>query len=74
MPISPKKVEKKEAEPKKLYRSTKERWVAGICGGIAEYANIDPTIVRVLWILLSLIYGVGIILYIAMWIIVPEKK
>jgi len=58
---------------KRLYRSRTNRVIAGVCGGIAEYSNIDPTIVRLLWLLLSLIWGSGIIAYIIAWIIIPEE-
>ena len=44
-------------KPKKLYRS-KEKMIAGVCGGIAEYFNIDPTLVRLLWVLVSIVSGV----------------
>lgn len=59
---------------KKLYRGKKERMIAGVCGGVAEYLNVDPTIIRLLWVLGSLIWGAGIILYLLAWIIIPEKK
>jgi len=60
---------------RRLYRSITDRKLLGVCGGLAEYLNIDPSIVRILWIILCLAsLGVGIILYIAMAIIVPEKK
>ena len=58
---------------KRLYRSRTDRVIAGVCGGIAEYSNIDPTIVRLLWLLLSLIWGSGIIAYIIASIIIPEE-
>lgn len=59
---------------KRLYRSIKDRKIAGVCGGIAEYFDIDPTIVRLLWAL-SLILGIlpSIIAYIICWIVIPEK-
>ena len=57
---------------KRLYRSTKDKILGGVCGGIAEYYNMDPTIVRLLWVIFSLIYGVGILAYIIAWIIVPK--
>lgn len=60
--------------PKRLYRSRKERMIAGVCGGIAEYFNVDPTIVRLAWILLTFAGGAGIVAYIIAWIIVPEEK
>ncbi len=59
---------------KKLYRSKKDRMLAGVCGGIGEYLNVDPTIVRLLWVAFSLMGGAGILLYIIMAIIVPERE
>ena len=50
-------------EAKKLYRSTDDRWLAGVCGGLAKYFNIDPTFVRVIFIVLALIGLGGVILY-----------
>ena len=60
---------------KKLYRSKKEKMIAGVCGGIAEYFKMDPTIIRLLWVVGTLVFfGAGIIAYLIAWIIVPEKK
>ncbi len=59
---------------KRLYRSRNERMLAGVCGGIAEYLNLDPTVVRLLWVAFSLFGGAGILLYIIFAIIVPEDK
>lgn len=47
--------------------------VAGVCGGLAEYFDVDPTIVRVAFVLLTIFNGIGLALYILMWIIVPER-
>lgn len=58
---------------RKLYRSTSNRQVAGVCGGLAEYFNLDPTLIRVLFIILAVLGGSGLILYVAMWIIVPKQ-
>jgi phage shock protein PspC (stress-responsive transcriptional regulator) len=58
---------------KKLYRSGRNRILGGVCGGIAEYFNIDPTFVRLLWILFSLAYGTGILFYFIAWIIIPRN-
>ena len=58
--------------PKKLYRS-KKKILAGVCGGIAEYLNMDPTIIRVIWVVLSLAYGVGILAYIVCWLLIPRQ-
>ncbi len=58
---------------KRLYRSRTNKIIAGVCGGIADYTNIDPTVIRLLWLLLSLIWGAGIVAYIIAWIIIPEE-
>ena len=55
---------------KKLYRSVTDRKICGVCGGIAEYSEIDLTLVRVL-MALFIIFGVGLMVYIVMWIIIP---
>ena len=61
------------AKNKKLFRSTKNKMVAGVCGGIGEYFNVDPTVIRLMWVIFTLIsMGAGIIAYIIAWIIVPE--
>ncbi|MDD3041893.1 MAG: PspC domain-containing protein [Methanosarcinaceae archaeon] len=59
---------------KTLYRSKKNRMIAGVCGGIAEYFDIDPTIVRLLWVLFVFLgVGAGIPAYIIAWVIIPEE-
>ena len=57
---------------KRLYRSRKERMLGGVCGGIAEYFDVDPTLVRLAWVLFTFAGGAGIVAYIIAWIIVPE--
>lgn len=58
---------------KRLYRSTSDRKIAGVCAGIADYFNIDPTIVRVIAVLLLLPGGLpGFLPYLVLWIIVPQ--
>lgn len=58
----------------KLYRSKKNKIIAGICGGIGEYFKIDPTLVRLLWLLISVMsMGAGLVAYIIAWIIIPEE-
>lgn len=62
------------AKMKKLYRSGDERILGGVCGGIGEYANIDPTIVRLIWILLTLVsQGAGVVVYFIAWILIPRN-
>jgi phage shock protein C len=58
---------------RKLYRSRSNRQLAGVCGGLAEYFNLDATLIRVLFIVLAVLGGSGVILYLAMWIIVPKQ-
>lgn len=57
---------------KKLYRSQNERMIAGVCGGLAEYFNIDPTIVRLAFVAAALMGGPGLIVYLVMLVVVPE--
>lgn len=60
------------AREKHLYRSREDRIFGGVCGGMAEYFNADPSIVRLLWIIFILLIGwVGLFLYFAAWIIIP---
>lgn len=59
---------------KKLYRVEEGKMLAGVCGGVAEYFNLDPTLVRVLWVAVCLFAGAGVILYVVMAIIVPVKS
>lgn len=61
------------AQIKRLYRSGRNKFLGGVCGGIAEYFNIDPTIVRLIWALSILLWGMGIIFYIIAWIIIPRN-
>lgn len=58
-------------QQKRLYRSRTNRVIAGVCGGFAEYLDIDPTLVRIIWVLLTIFGGWGLILYLAALIIVP---
>ena len=60
-------------EIKKLYRSKKDRILFGVCGGLAEFFGIDATLVRVIFIILALVHGIGILVYLALWLLVPEK-
>ena len=60
------------AKLKRLYRSGNERILGGVCGGIAEYLNVDPTIIRLLWILFGF-SGIGIVFYFIAWIIMPRN-
>lgn len=56
---------------RRLKRSSRDKKIAGICGGFGEYFNVDPTLVRVLWILAVLLGGTGLLLYLILWIVMP---
>jgi len=58
---------------KKLYKSKSSKMLAGVCGGIAEYFNADPTLVRLAWILFCACGGSGIIAYIIAAIVIPQE-
>ena len=58
---------------KKLNRSTDDRWLGGVCGGLAQYFNIDAILIRILFIILGLIGLGGVLLYVILWIIIPEQ-
>ena len=58
---------------KKLTRSA-DRKLAGVCGGLAEYLGLEPTIVRIIWILCFFLGGFGLLAYLIMWLVMPEKK
>ena len=59
------------SEKKRLYRSRNERMLAGVCGGIGAYFDVDPTVIRLLFVLFALFVGGGILLYIILMIIMP---
>ena len=56
---------------KKMFERSSNGMLGGVCEGIANYFGIDPTVVRVAWVIVSWFYGIGIILYIALWLIAP---
>ncbi len=59
---------------KKLYRSKTERHVAGVCGGIADYFVVDPTLIRLVWVLLTVLTGGALLIgYLLAWLVVPEQ-
>lgn len=59
--------------PRKLYRSRTERSIAGVCGGLGEYFDADPTMIRLVTLLLILFGGLSIWAYIILWIVIPEE-
>ncbi len=59
---------------KRVYRIEEGRKLCGVCGGIAEYFNIDPSLIRILWAVASLFWGTGVLAYIACAFILPKKS
>ncbi len=63
------------AKQKRLYRSKgKDKMIAGVCAGIAEYLDVDPTVVRLIAVLLLVVYGAAFWAYLILWLVVPEKS
>lgn len=59
---------------KRLYRSRTDKFLGGVCGGVADYLNLDPSLVRVLWVVLTLVLtGAPLIVYLAMLFVVPQE-
>ncbi|WP_423225502.1 PspC domain-containing protein [Candidatus Amarolinea aalborgensis] len=58
---------------KRLYRARKERMIAGVCGGLAQYLGVDPSLVRLVFLLLGLTVGGGFLAYLVCWIVIPEE-
>jgi phage shock protein C len=60
-------------EVKRLYRSKKDRMIAGVCGGLANYIGIDPTLVRLLFVLGMFAVGGTLLAYVVMMVVIPEE-
>jgi phage shock protein C len=58
-------------EPRRLYRSNRDKMIGGVCGGLGEHFNIDPTLVRLAFIAATMLGGPGLIVYVILWIITP---
>jgi phage shock protein PspC (stress-responsive transcriptional regulator) len=61
------------AVTKRLYRSRRSRLLGGVAGGLAEYFDFDPSLMRLFWIIAGIMLGGGVIAYIIAWIIIPEE-
>ena len=59
------------AAPKRLMRSCRDKKIAGVCAGLAEYFDLDPTLVRVVWLLAIFFAGTGFLVYLILWIVLP---
>lgn len=58
---------------KRLYQSSTDKKVCGVCGGIANYFDVDPTVIRLIWVIFTLVGGSGLIAYIIAAIIMPDE-
>jgi phage shock protein C len=58
---------------RKLYRSRTDRKLGGVCGGLAQYLGVDATAIRVIFVVLAVLGGSGLIIYLAMWLLVPTE-
>jgi len=69
------KMKSKEIKGKRLLRSKKNRMIAGVCAGIGNYFDIDPTVIRLVWVLFCFFsLGFGALAYVIAWVIIPEGK
>ena len=59
---------------RRLFRSRTEKKIAGVCAGLGEYFNIDPVIFRIIFVILLLVGGSGLLLYLIMWLVTPLEK
>ena len=59
---------------KTLYRTENNKMIGGVCGGLGKYFEIDPTIVRLLFALIFFGFGAGLMIYVLLWIIMPDEK
>lgn len=66
--------EEENSGPKRFYRNPEDRVIGGVCGGIASYLDVDPIIVRLLWLIAFFFAGFGLMIYIILWIVIPKAK
>lgn len=64
-----------KSSPKKLYRSSKDKKLAGVCGGLGEYFGIDSTLIRLAWVFITLVTGIapGVVAYVVAAVVMPNK-
>ena len=59
---------------KRLYRSKRDRMLGGVCAGLAEHFDVDPSVIRLVWVVVTIFsIGTGVIVYLLAWIIIPEE-
>jgi phage shock protein PspC (stress-responsive transcriptional regulator) len=68
-------VKKQYFSMKRLYRSKNERMLGGVCAGLGEHFDIDPTVIRLVWAVITVLsIGTGVLVYIIAWILIPEEE
>jgi phage shock protein PspC (stress-responsive transcriptional regulator) len=70
---SPRAAQEKRTGPRRIFRDPEDRMIGGVCSGLGAYMGIDPVIMRILFVLF-LIFGIGFLVYIILWIVVPEAR
>ena len=60
-------------QSRKLFRSSTEKMLGGVCGGLGKYFNVDPTLVRLVFVVATLLGGPGLLIYVILWIITPRE-
>jgi len=60
-------------EPKRLFKSNNNKMICGVCGGVGDYLNVDPTVIRLLWVIFGFAGGLGVIAYIVAAVIMPYQ-
>ena len=59
---------------RRLMRSTTDRRIAGVCGGLAKYLNVDPTVLRIIFLITAIFGGIGFWAYLVIWLVAPEDN
>ena len=63
-----------ENNEKRLYKSESNKVIGGVCGGLGEYLDIDPTILRIVAVVLIFLHGAGLVIYLVAWLCMPKRK
>ena len=70
-PRYPEAMESNGPTPRRLMRATRDRWIGGVAAGLARYFDLDPTLVRVLFLIAFLGFGTGFLVYLVLWLLMP---
>jgi phage shock protein PspC (stress-responsive transcriptional regulator) len=67
----PTAMESNSPSPRRLVRATRDRWIGGVAGGLARYFDLDPTLIRVLFLIAFFGFGTGFLVYLVLWLLMP---